>query len=81
MLPTFVGVTLLAFTMIRLIPGDPVELLVGERGMTAERHAELRANLGKRKAQARARAGGAVGDDGEATVNPDAPKDDPGDRS
>jgi dipeptide transport system permease protein len=45
-LPTFVGVTLLAFTMIRLIPGDPVELLVGERGMTAERHAELRANLG-----------------------------------
>ena len=46
MLPTFVGVTLLAFTMIRLIPGDPVELLVGERGMTAERHAELRANLG-----------------------------------
>ena len=46
MLPTFVGITLLAFAMIRLIPGDPVELLVGERGMTAQRHAELRANLG-----------------------------------
>lgn len=46
MLPTFVGITLLAFAMIRLIPGDPVELLAGERGMTAERHAELRADLG-----------------------------------
>jgi dipeptide transport system permease protein len=45
-LPTFVGITLLAFAMIRLIPGDPVELLAGERGMTAERHAELRADLG-----------------------------------
>ena len=46
MLPTFIGITLLAFAMIRLIPGDPVELLVGERGMTAERHAQLRAGLG-----------------------------------
>ena len=45
-IPTFVGVTLLAFAMIRLIPGDPIELLVGERGITAERHAELRADLG-----------------------------------
>ncbi len=45
-LPTFIGITLLAFAMIRLIPGDPVELLVGERGMTAERHAQLRAGLG-----------------------------------
>ena len=56
----------------------------GERAAEARRRrlaGELRANLGKRKAQARARAGGAVGDDGEATVNPDAPKDDPGDRS
>ncbi len=44
--PTFVGITLLAFAMVRLIPGDPVELLAGERGMTAERHAELRADLG-----------------------------------
>lgn len=45
-IPTFVGVTLLAFAMIRLIPGDPIELLVGERGISAERHAELRADLG-----------------------------------
>ena len=45
-LPTFVGITLLAFSMIRLIPGDPIELLVGEHGITVERHAELRADLG-----------------------------------
>lgn len=45
-IPTFIGITLLAFAMIRLIPGDPVELLVGERGISAERHAELRAGLG-----------------------------------
>ena len=31
--PTFFGVTLLAFALIHLIPGDPVENLSGERGM------------------------------------------------
>ncbi|HEX9583521.1 MAG TPA: ABC transporter permease subunit [Gammaproteobacteria bacterium] len=45
-IPTFIGVTLLAFAMIRLIPGDPIELLVGERGLDPQRHAELRADLG-----------------------------------
>jgi dipeptide transport system permease protein len=35
--PTFFGVTLLAFALIRLIPGDPVENLSGERGMDPER--------------------------------------------
>ncbi|HUP06653.1 MAG TPA: ABC transporter permease subunit [Caldimonas sp.] len=40
-LPTFIGITLLVFALIRLIPGDPVEALSGERGMTAERHARL----------------------------------------
>jgi dipeptide transport system permease protein len=44
--PTFVGMTLLAFAMIRLIPGDPIELLVGERGIDPERHAALRHDLG-----------------------------------
>ena len=32
--PTFLGITLLVFSLIRLIPGDPVEALSGERGMT-----------------------------------------------
>lgn len=44
--PTFFGVTLLTFALIRLIPGDPIELLVGERVLTPERHAEMKARLG-----------------------------------
>ena len=40
-LPTFLGITLLVFSLIRLLPGDPVEALSGERGMTPERYARL----------------------------------------
>jgi len=40
-IPTFVGITLLAFLLVHSVPGDPIELLTGERGITAERHAEL----------------------------------------
>ncbi len=39
--PTFLGITLLVFALIRLLPGDPVEALSGERGMTSERYARL----------------------------------------
>jgi len=39
--PTFFGVTLLAFALIHLIPGDPVENLSGERGMAPERRERL----------------------------------------
>lgn len=46
LLPTFIGVTLIAFSLIRLIPGDPVMLMAGERGVSAERHAELMAQFG-----------------------------------
>ena len=45
-LPTFLGVTLIAFTFIRLLPGDPVLLMAGERGMSEERHALLMAEYG-----------------------------------
>ena len=45
-IPTFLGITLLTFTLIRLIPGDPIEVMAGERGVSAERHAELSAQLG-----------------------------------
>ena len=45
-IPTFIGVTLLSFALIRLVPGDPIELLVGERGIDPARHAILRAELG-----------------------------------
>jgi dipeptide transport system permease protein len=45
-IPTFIGVTLLAFAMIRLVPGDPIQLLAGERGISAERHEQLKIQYG-----------------------------------
>jgi dipeptide transport system permease protein len=44
--PTFIGVTLLAFLLVHLIPGDPIETLAGERGIDAARHAQLLAEYG-----------------------------------
>lgn len=43
---TILGVSLIAFLMIRLIPGDPVMLMLGERGASPEAIATLRKNLG-----------------------------------
>ena len=40
-IPTFIGMTLVAFFLIRLVPGDPIETLAGERGIDATRHALL----------------------------------------
>ena len=40
-IPTFVGMTLLAFFLIRMVPGDPIETLAGERGIDPARHAAL----------------------------------------
>jgi len=45
-IPTFLGIILLTFILIRLVPGDPVEVRVGERGISAERHAELIHEMG-----------------------------------
>ena len=45
-IPTFVGVTLLAFALIHLIPGDPVENLSGERGMDPARRERLLREFG-----------------------------------
>jgi dipeptide transport system permease protein len=45
-LPTFIGITLLVFALIRLLPGDPVEALSGERGMTTERYQRLLHDFG-----------------------------------
>ncbi len=45
-IPAFIGVTLLTFALIHLIPGDPVMLMAGERGIDAQRHAILKAQLG-----------------------------------
>ena len=40
-IPTFIGMTLVAFFLIRMVPGDPIETLAGERGIDAARHALL----------------------------------------
>ena len=45
-IPTFIGVTLLAFALIHLIPGDPVENLSGERGMDPARRERLLREFG-----------------------------------
>jgi dipeptide transport system permease protein len=39
-------VTIVAFALLRLVPGDPIEILVGERGLSPERHAQLQAQFG-----------------------------------
>lgn len=49
LIPTFIGVSIVAFAFIRLIPGDPILLLAGERGMSEERYAELQALYGFNK--------------------------------
>lgn len=45
-IPTFLAITALTFFAIRLVPGDPVEVRTGERGISPERLAEFRADLG-----------------------------------
>ena len=45
-IPTFVALMFLTFVAIRLVPGDPVEVRVGEHGMSPERLAFFRHELG-----------------------------------
>ena len=44
--PTFLALMFLTFMMIRLVPGDPIEVRRGERGISPERLAELRHEMG-----------------------------------
>jgi dipeptide transport system permease protein len=46
LIPTFIGVSIIAFAFIRLLPGDPIILMAGERGMNEQRYAELQALYG-----------------------------------
>ncbi|WAP69511.1 ABC transporter permease subunit [Jiella pelagia] len=46
LIPTFIGVSIVAFAFIRLLPGDPVQMLAGERVVSPERHAALMQQLG-----------------------------------
>ncbi len=45
-IPTFLALMFLTFVAIRLVPGDPVEVRMGERGVSPERLAMLRHQLG-----------------------------------
>jgi dipeptide transport system permease protein len=45
-IPTFIALMFVTFVAIRLVPGDPVEVRVGERGISAERLAQFRHELG-----------------------------------
>jgi dipeptide transport system permease protein len=44
--PTFIGITIVAFAFVRVLPGDPVLLIAGERGVTPERYQLLLAQFG-----------------------------------
>jgi dipeptide transport system permease protein len=46
LIPTFIGVSFIAFSFIRLLPGDPVMLMSGERVMEPARHAAIMHDLG-----------------------------------
>ncbi|KGQ27502.1 peptide ABC transporter permease [Gallibacterium anatis] len=45
-IPTFIGITLLTFALIHLIPGDPIEIRMGERGLSPEIHQQMMHQLG-----------------------------------
>jgi dipeptide transport system permease protein len=46
LIPTFIGVTLVSFFFIRLLPGDPIIALAGERGLSPERYQQLVVQFG-----------------------------------
>ena len=46
LIPTVIGITLVAFGLIRLIPGDPIEVMMGERRLDPEAHAALVHRMG-----------------------------------
>ena len=44
--PTFIGITIVAFAFVRVLPGDPILMIAGERGLSPERYADLMAQFG-----------------------------------
>ncbi|WP_193174133.1 ABC transporter permease subunit [Oricola nitratireducens] len=45
-LPTLIGITIVAFAFVRVLPGDPILLLAGERGVSPERYHKLLVQFG-----------------------------------
>lgn len=46
LVPTFIGITIVAFAFVRVLPGDPILLLAGERGIDADRYQQLLVQFG-----------------------------------
>ena len=46
LVPAFLGIVVLTFALIHLIPGDPVQMMMGERVLDPAKHAEIMRNLG-----------------------------------
>ena len=45
-IPTFVGITVLAFILVHAVPGDPLQVMNGEYAISPQRHAELMHSYG-----------------------------------
>src|SRR5712671_1951367 len=45
-IPVLVGISVLSFLMLHLVPGDPVQIFAGDKPLTPERAAELRHQYG-----------------------------------
>ena len=45
-IPTFIAITFITFALVHFIPGDPVEIMMGERGLTPEVHQQMMHQLG-----------------------------------
>ncbi|SHI65688.1 ABC transporter permease subunit [Wenxinia saemankumensis] len=45
-IPTFIGVAVISFGFIRVLPGDPIVVMAGERGLSEERYAALQQQFG-----------------------------------
>nr|WP_276598338.1 ABC transporter permease subunit [Roseateles koreensis] len=46
LIPTLIGITAVAFGLIRLVPGDPIEIMMGERQLDPAAHAALVHRMG-----------------------------------
>ena len=44
--PVLVGISILSFLMLHLVPGDPVQVFAGDKPLTPERAAQLRHQYG-----------------------------------
>jgi ABC-type dipeptide/oligopeptide/nickel transport system permease component len=45
-IPVLIGISILSFLMLHLVPGDPVQIFAGDKPLTPERAAELRHQYG-----------------------------------